>query len=122
MDDVPSFDLDPYAQFWTNAIPLRRAIAAAMRVPQIGDEAPPSSRMASYFSLASTLLHDAVAALPGVTLVDLKHSLCKQTGECAFRKNGYPLYFDYQHLSPEGARYALQDFRLPPPGQENDRK
>ena len=122
IDDVPGFDIDPYAQFWTNRIPLRRVIAAAMRVPQTGDEAPPSSRMASYFSLASTLLHDAVAALPGVTLVDLKHSLCKQTGQCAFRKNGYPLYFDYQHLSPEGARYALQDFRLPPPGQENDRK
>jgi peptidoglycan/LPS O-acetylase OafA/YrhL len=113
MDDVPSFYPNPYAQFWTDRVPLRRRLAAWLGVPKAGDVVPPSPLAAPYYAQASALLHRSIASLPGVTLVDLKHSLCNQAGECAIRKDGRLLYLDYQHLSPEGARIALQDFHLP---------
>jgi peptidoglycan/LPS O-acetylase OafA/YrhL len=115
--DVPSFDTDPFAQFWTNRIPVRRTIANWIGVPKTADAAPPSVSSASNNAQAAALLHDALASLPGVTYVDLKHSLCNQSGACAYSKDGRMLYFDHQHVTPDGARYVLKDFHLSPSTQ-----
>ena len=115
--DVPSFDTDPYAQFWTSRIPLRRTIATWIGVPKYGDASSPSEDSASNDAQAAALLHDTLASLPGVTYVDLRHSLCNQSGSCAYSKDGHMLYFDYQHLTPDGARYVLKDFHLTPSTQ-----
>jgi hypothetical protein len=110
--DVPSFDTDPFAEFWTNRIPLRRTVATWIGVSKYADEAPPSVSSASDDAQAASLLHDAVASLPGITYVDLEHTLCNPSGTCAYSSHGRMLYFDYQHLTPDGARYVLKDFHL----------
>jgi hypothetical protein len=115
--DVPSFDRDPFAQFWTNRIALRRHIATWIGVPKYCDASSPSEDSASNDAQAAALLRDALASLPGVTYVDLRHSLCNQSGSCAYGNNGRMLYFDYQHLTPDGARYVLKDFHLVPSTQ-----
>jgi peptidoglycan/LPS O-acetylase OafA/YrhL len=115
MGDVPSFDIDPLVIVWTDMIPLRRAIATWMGIEDNSGVEFASDRAGSSDALAASLLHDAIATLPDTTLVDVKQAFCSQAGKCVYRKDGRLFYLDSQHLSPDGARYALRDFHLPPP-------
>jgi hypothetical protein len=96
-------------------IPLRRAIATWMGIEDNSGVEFASDRAGSSDALAASLLHDAIATLPDTTLVDVKQAFCSQAGKCVYRKDGRLFYLDSQHLSPDGARYALRDFHLPPP-------
>jgi hypothetical protein len=44
----------------------------------------------------------------------VKHALCDESGQCAYRKGDRMLYLDSHHLTWEGASYTLRDFQLPP--------
>jgi peptidoglycan/LPS O-acetylase OafA/YrhL len=113
LGDVPSFDFDPLSRVLTSQIPLQRKIASQLGILNEGDVAVPSAMRAPSDLQADILVQGTVAATPGVTLIQLRPELCDQAGQCAFRKNGRLLYFDFQHLSPDGAREALRDFQLP---------
>lgn len=113
MDDCPNFDQDPNWILSANQIPIRRALAEWMGVRDVRDSGfAPQSNPASA-ALVSSILRETMTAFPEAKLVDLKHTLCNQAGQCAYRKANQMLYVDTNHLSAEGARYALSDFHLP---------
>jgi hypothetical protein len=51
--------------------------------------------------------------VPNVQFVELKPALCGADNMCAYRIGDRLLYDDTQHLSANGAAYALRDFHLP---------
>ena len=112
--DVPSFTLDPLWRVETERIRARRHLAAWLRIPDSADTgfAPPDA--APEIALSTSLLHQAVAGLPGVELVHPAAALCASPTRCAYRDGNDLLYIDSSHLSAEGARYALRGLQLPP--------
>jgi len=113
IQDVPSFEIDPLWRVRTARIPARRTLAAWLGVQDAADPgfAPPDPNPNR--TLAASLVSQAVAALPGVELVDPIPALCSSPTQCAYRSQDNLLYGDSSHLSPEGALYALRNFRLP---------
>ncbi len=113
MEDVPSFEIDPVWKVRSQRIPARRQLALWLGIRDAGDAgfAPPEINP----SIASSrsLVEQTVANLKGASLVDPRPALCANPGQCAYRQGETLLYGDSSHLSPDGARYALREFRLP---------
>jgi hypothetical protein len=116
LDDVPYFAFDPILRLRTAHIPLRRALAVWMGSPDgeetgTGPLVEQSAVMEAHRALSQT-----AAWFPAVSLVDIAGQFCGSNGACIYRlRTGTTLYVDSQHLSPEGAVYALSNFTLPPP-------
>ena len=114
MEDVPSFETDPVWKVRSQHIPVRRQLALWLGIRDAADSGfePPASDSSIVASAA--LVEETVAHLKDVSLVDLRPVLCVNPGQCAYRQGETLFYGDSSHLSPDGARYALRDFRLPP--------
>ena len=113
-DDVPEFSFDPLYRFRTVHIPMRNAIATWLGADtSIASSASPVGL--SVASTESALLKQVDASVTGIDLVDPKTILCSSPTLCSYEAGKQVLYLDKHHLSPEGARYALRDFRLPAP-------
>jgi peptidoglycan/LPS O-acetylase OafA/YrhL len=113
-DDVPSFEKDPLWRVRTAHIPLRHKLAQWLGwKPDVDPgSAPPITLLAD--AETSALLRQTIAAIPNVELVDPAAALCNVPGSnCNYRDGDRLLYMDTQHLSADGARYALRNFRLP---------
>jgi peptidoglycan/LPS O-acetylase OafA/YrhL len=112
--DVPNFDFDPVSRFRTESIPARRALAVWIGAPDAGGFAYAPQELAPEAAIAASALKQAVAGFSsGVALVDLTPEICSATDKCSYRDGDRLLYFDSDHLTAFGARYALRDFRLP---------
>jgi peptidoglycan/LPS O-acetylase OafA/YrhL len=109
MDDVPAFDFEPMWKIATARIPARRALARWLGVPSADDPGAAVSGNKAGAAGATTLLKRAA----GAAFVDLKAPFCDASGQCMYRDGDRVLYSDNNHVSPEGARTALHDFRLP---------
>jgi hypothetical protein len=121
LDDVPIFAVDPLWRVRTTRIAIRRNLASWLGLRESTDPGFASPSDAATTAQTGALLQQTLASLPGVALVDLKPELCGAPSQCAYRENDKLLYADPQHLSAEGAVYALRDFRLPQlplPGQQ----
>jgi peptidoglycan/LPS O-acetylase OafA/YrhL len=107
-EDVPVFGADPLWLVRTSHMPARQALYRWMkfREPEDTGIATPSNVSSSLES--ERLLRETVADLSQVELIDLKPALCPSPGECLYRESDVLLYNDPQHLSAEGAKYALQ--------------
>jgi hypothetical protein len=114
MDDAPSFDFDPLLRFTTSQIPVRHAIAMQLGMLNSNDSGLAPQRSPASAAKVTTLLQQTIARFSGVTLIDLQHQLCNETGRCVYLMDDRLLYRDSHHLTPDGARYALRSFRLPP--------
>ena len=112
-EDTPYFGADPLSIVRVDMMPIRHTLAMWLGVVNNRDASSLSFRTTAYDVSSSALLHAAISAVPGVELVDLKHALCNETGRCVYRKGDQVFFNDYQHLSPDGAHYALRDFHLP---------
>jgi hypothetical protein len=115
-EDVPNFGFDPVLRVRTASIPARRALAGMLgtldvRDPGFGFVSP--QNLAPEAARATSAIKKAVADFSGVTLVDLKPEICGSANQCIYRMGNQLLYSDSNHLTPDGARYALRDFRLP---------
>jgi hypothetical protein len=114
MQDVPSFDFDPLLRVRAMGIPARRYLANLLRM-QVTDDlgfAFPANSAVS--TLTDNKLRGVVDASPGSTFVELKPMLCNDQNLCAYRDGSKALYYDSQHLTDDGAQYALRSFRFPP--------
>lgn len=112
VSDVPNFDFDPTLRFMTARIPARRDIATLIGE----DPAHQSSGLDSYAavnSLSTAFLYQARTRYPEVTVVDLRSQLCDPSGQCTYEDKDKLLYSDGQHVTPEGARYALRAYQIP---------
>jgi hypothetical protein len=112
VDDVPSFDFDPSWRFRTAHIPARLAMAVWLGADTDNPGLAPSA-FVSAANMSTDLLNQTVGRISGVELIDLKPMLCNSQNLCAYMNGDWLLYSDGQHLTPEGARYALRNFGLP---------
>ena len=113
LEDTPNFDFDPMLKVRTARIPERRALASWLGVQR--DLYPGTASPVADDEIAASVsvLEEAAAHLPGVTLVDPKPTLCQSATECTYCDKESLLYIDSSHLSPDGARRAIRDLRLP---------
>ena len=118
MEDVPSFEIDPVWKVRSQRIPARRQLALWLGIRDAADPgfAPPARDQS--IAASTSLVEEAVAGVKGASLVDPRPELCANPDQCVYRRGETLLYGDSSHLSPDGARYALREFRLPPlPGK-----
>jgi len=118
LDDIPTFDFEPSWRIDTAAIPARHALVTWLRVKDASDPgydtsgygAPGDGAVAAE---ATLVLQQTIAGLPGAALVHLRPSLCNPATQCVYRDGSRLLYVDNNHLSHDGASYALRNFHLP---------
>jgi peptidoglycan/LPS O-acetylase OafA/YrhL len=114
MDDSPNFDFNPFLRYSSIQIPLRRAIATRLGILNPGDSGFGSQKSLSSAAKATSLLQEIIASVPGASLFDLRRELCGESGQCIYRMEDQLFFRDSNHLTPNGTRYALRDFHLPP--------
>lgn len=119
IDDLPTFTFDPLEKFRISSISARRTLANWLGNRDTVDLgfAPPGDVSGDAFiaPLATSLLQQTLAGAPDATLVNLKAKLCNAYGNCVYRNETQLFYVDSDHVSPDGAFYALRDFQLPAP-------
>ena len=113
IEDVPSFEIDPLWRIRATRIPARRRLAALLGIQDATDPGFAAPDPYQNRALSFSLVQQAVASVPGVTLVDLDPALCSSPDQCAYRNGENLLYNDGGHLSTDGAHYALRNFRFP---------
>jgi peptidoglycan/LPS O-acetylase OafA/YrhL len=113
VEDVPSFEVDPVWRVRSQLIPARRGLDLWLGVGDAADPgfAPPDDDRS--IAESNALLEETASEFKGVALVDLKPAICPNPALCAYRDGQTLLYVDSSHLSADGARYALRQFRLP---------
>ena len=112
--DTPVFKIDPVWRMRSNFIPLRRSLASLLSpgsssldpgVDQASDITEPQRA-------AQSLLEQIATSSPGVTFWSMRQHLC--IGDlCSYRQQQHPLFVDTNHVSTQGARQALDDWKLP---------
>jgi peptidoglycan/LPS O-acetylase OafA/YrhL len=113
LEDVPNFDFDPLSRVRTAKIPLRHALATWMGADEANDSGVGALRETDSATAANQQLKRTLDSLHDVPLIELAPEFCPSGGQCAYRKKEQLFYSDDQHLTAEGARYALRDFHLP---------
>jgi peptidoglycan/LPS O-acetylase OafA/YrhL len=113
VEPTPMFDFDPLMKIRTAQIPARYSLAKWMGSESASDTGfSPVSNTAAFAS-AESQLKMTLEGSHGVTMIDLEPELCGGGEECAYRNGERMLYSDFHHLTPDGAQYALRDFRFP---------
>jgi hypothetical protein len=119
-EDVPNFAVSPKSRIRTARIPARHALAVWLGTGDASDPGFASPDMVPEVAMSASAVKEVVAGLSGVALVDLEPELCRSASQCAYRYGGRMLYSDTDHLTADGANYALRDFRLPTPAVSNN--
>lgn len=112
VEDVPNFNFDPLCSMLTAQIPARRMLASWMTRGNY----TPGFAPASFIDAASRsdeALNSVHVRFQDVGLIDLRPMLCDGRGLCAYMHGGQLLYSDGQHLTADGAFYALRGVSLP---------
>jgi peptidoglycan/LPS O-acetylase OafA/YrhL len=113
MEDVPTFSFDPVLKVRTIQIYARHELALWMGAEGISDPGFAPINKADSIAVANAQLKMALEGVQGVDLIDLRPGLCRINNECAYRDGDRILYSDPDHLTADGAQYALRNFRLP---------
>jgi peptidoglycan/LPS O-acetylase OafA/YrhL len=113
LEDVPNFNFDPLLRIRTTHIATRRVLATWMGSLDASDPGSGPADNSVSMAIANTQLRAALDVIGVVPLIDLKPEFCSTGNQCAYRDGDRLFYFDSQHLTEDGAHYALRDFRLP---------
>ena len=114
--DTPSFPFDPLLRLRIASIPARRALAALLGSPvSLTTTATPNAD--SETQLAASILQQAAAANPKLTLFNPTPNLCSTPQSCAWQditqNTSTLLYLDSAHVTAAGATRALRSFTIP---------
>ncbi|HEX4203109.1 MAG TPA: acyltransferase family protein [Ktedonobacteraceae bacterium] len=112
VSDVPNYDFDPSLRFMTSRIPFRRDIAKLIGENPTHQTSGPDSYAAGN-SLSIGFLYQARLRYPEVIVVDLKSQFCDPSDQCTYANKDQLFYSDGQHVTPEGARFALRAYHIP---------
>lgn len=112
LEDVPEFTMDPLWRVESERIPTRRKLVQWLDVSEARDTGTASVDTNPNIALSRGVLEQALAQSAGVQLIDPKVSLCEDATHCAYREDDILLYADSNHLSPEGARRVLRNYRF----------
>ncbi len=109
IEDVPNFDFDPLSRMRSEQIPLRSVLARWLS----NGRYTPGMAHASFLDAtdqSDVVLQQVQKRFPATSLLDLRPMLCDGQGLCAYKHGGHLLYSDGQHLTSDGAFYALRNF------------
>jgi peptidoglycan/LPS O-acetylase OafA/YrhL len=112
VEDVPNFDFDPLCSLRTTQIPIRRMLASWMTQGNYS----PGLAHASFVDAverSDEALKTVHSRFQNAELIDLRPMFCDGRGMCSYMHGGRLLYSDGQHLTPDGAFYALRGGTLP---------
>jgi peptidoglycan/LPS O-acetylase OafA/YrhL len=111
VDDVPNFSFDPVMRVRDSRIAARHYVAKLLGSPNATDPgfAVP---ITEYAAVTTAALKQFVSLNPGLDFIQMDSSLCGQPEQCSYREGDVLLYSDGQHLTPEGAQYALRNFHF----------
>ncbi len=104
--DVPTFAFDPYARAVGNLNPIRVAVQRMIDLDAVSGAAQSSAIRKD----PSHQMIDRVARRTGGEVLDPAASLCDAAG-CRYGDGSRLFYFDFQHLTSEGAAEASRGFR-----------
>ena len=113
LEDVPNFEFDPVLRARTASIPVRHALAVWLGTQGANEKGYAAPSIIPEAAVANSAIKEAIAGFSGVTLFDPKSELCRGTNECAYMDGDRLLYLDSHHVSPDGARYTLRNFKFP---------
>lgn len=113
VEDVPNFDFDPLLRFRTSQIPVRHALAALLGSPYASDRGVAPNSEAPSFAVVNAQLKLVLDGFSGVSLINLEPALCHADGQCIYRNGDSVFYYDHEHLTADGARFALRAFHFP---------
>jgi peptidoglycan/LPS O-acetylase OafA/YrhL len=113
LEDVPTFSFDPVLKVRTTQIYARHELAMWMGAEGVSDSGYAPADKAASIAAANAQLELALASMHGVELIDLRPGLCRINNECAYRAGNRIFYSDPDHLTADGAQYALRNFHLP---------
>jgi peptidoglycan/LPS O-acetylase OafA/YrhL len=116
LEDVPEFTINPLWRVKAQRIPARRRLAQWLAIADAGDPGFDAADRSPNIALSISLLDQTVAQSKEVQLIDPVPALCSNSDHCDYRDGDRLLYVDSDHLSPDGALYALRSLRLPAPG------
>ena len=116
LGDTPSYNFEPIWRVARVEIPAQHALARWLHVSKDDDSGYATPGFQESDAYADAALRETLAAIPGVTLAELRQSLCKDPDACIYRDGDRLLYGDSHHLTPDGAGYALRAFHLTTPG------
>jgi hypothetical protein len=111
--DVPEFGVDPLWRIRASRIAVRRMIGSWLGVGDEGDSGTDSPVDIEAAAKSQKLVEDTVLSIPDSAFIDLTKEFCVNNSTCRYRDRDALLYTDPQHLSANGARFALKDFHLP---------
>jgi len=121
LEDVPEFAIDPLWRVKMQRIPARRRLAQWLAIADDSDPGFDAADRSPNIALSISLLEQTVAQSKRVQLIDPVPALCGNSGQCVYRNGDRLLYVDSDHLSPDGAVYALRNFQLPAAGAAESR-
>lgn len=105
IEGAPTIEIDPLRLSHNRNMPIRRELSALLGN---GETPPRLSERTTLFQLPE----EAVEALlksyqqQDVRVLSLRDNLCNEQG-CLIIREGLPLYYDHNHLSPLGGEIAL---------------
>jgi peptidoglycan/LPS O-acetylase OafA/YrhL len=114
LGDTPSFDVNPIGRVAITEVPAERLLAHWLRIPNADDPGYDAPNYVESDRLAAAAIRAVMARVPAAMLIDLKPAMCRTPTECFYRDGENLLYADTHHLTPDGARFALRGFELPP--------
>jgi peptidoglycan/LPS O-acetylase OafA/YrhL len=109
--DAPRLMFDPVLAARTNAIPARLWLDRTLGGPDVTIGWEPLSSLMGPVDIRANAILAYVANQTGAGLVDLPHDMCPDS-MCRFKQGSAPFYVDTQHLSFEGAQFALREAGL----------
>jgi peptidoglycan/LPS O-acetylase OafA/YrhL len=108
LGDVPNFDFDPTHYILNAKYPFRRRLVSWMSDGSYSTgSALPAFPVAS--ERAEVAMDLTAKQFSNVTRIDLRKTFCDQRKQCAYLDAGHLLYSDSQHITQDGALYALRN-------------
>lgn len=112
LGDTPSYTYEPVWRVASGTIPAQRVMADWLKVPERGDPGYATPGFAQSDAYADAALHEALAGIDGVSIIEVKLAMCPAAGQCLYREADRLFYADTHHLTPAGALYALRSLRI----------
>ncbi len=116
LEDVPEFTMDPLWRVESERIPARRQLVQWLNIADARDSGAALIETGANIALSRSVVEHTVAQCRSAQLIDPQATLCADSLQCAYRDAGGLLYLDSNHLSPDGARRVLGNFKFPAAG------
>ena len=101
------------SRYSTAQIPPRQLIAKWLGAASADDPGFDSPSWVRKYAASRLILRLVAAQFANVEVFDVEPKFCASAGVCPYRHGDQLLYSDWNHLTPDGALFALRDFKLP---------